>query len=140
MARINRITKGNTFLGLGLFGFFGLFGVIVLVIVGLFVAQPFLSHGTKDTAVVTVEDKERVVKNDDSYYLVWTDVQNEDGSETSEVFKVTDDFFQGKFNASDTYGQLDIGGTYEVTVNGFRIGLISEYRNILSVDGVVNEG
>lgn len=136
----NMARNGNALVKFGVGGFGVFFGLVVLFIIGSFIATPIISNTTKDTAVVTVEDKERIVKDDDSYYLVWTQVQGENGTETPEVFKVTDDFFQGKFNASDTYGLLKEGGVYEVTVNGFRAGLISEYRNILSIDAVVDKG
>lgn len=127
-------SKRFTLGGLGLIAFFGVFASIVVFVVGSFIAAPIISHTTKDTAIVTIEDKERVTKDQDSYYLVWTQVQNEDGTETAEVFTVTDDAAQWHFNASDIYGQLKEGQTYEVTVNGWRIPLVSAYRNILSVD------
>ena len=131
-----RLTLG----GFGLLAFFGVFASIVVFVVGSFIAAPIISHATKDTEIVTVEDKERIVKDEDSYYLVWTQVQNEDGTKTAEVFKVTDDAAQWHFNASDTYGQLKEGQTYEVTVNGWRIPVVSEYRNILSVDNTIATG
>lgn len=42
-----------------------------------------------------------------------------------------------KFDSSDVYGELEIGNSYEVRVVGWRIPLLSWYRNIIDVENEV---
>jgi hypothetical protein len=83
--------------------------------------------GTKDTVTITVQDKERVNQGESSRYLVFTD---------SEVFENTDTLLFGKFNSSDIYGRMEEGRTYEAEVVGWRIPILSAHRNILTVEEV----
>lgn len=85
-----------------------------------------------ETYVVTITDKERVNKGDSSKYLVYAD--SEDGE--SLVFENTDSLFHGKFNSSNVQGKLKEGKTYELTVVGFRIPILSSYQNIVNVEEV----
>lgn len=85
-----------------------------------------------ETYVVTITDKERINKNGSSRYLVYAD--SEDGE--SLVFENTDSLFHGKFNSSNVQGKLKEGKTYELTVVGFRIPILSSYQNIVNVEEV----
>lgn len=100
------------------------FVVVAGLFMALIIAVPVISYTTVDHVTVTVTDKERVVKRDDSYYLVFTE---------TEVFKNEDAFLFFKFNSSDVQGKLRVGETYDVKVNGFRVPFMSAYRNILKV-------
>lgn len=70
---------------------------------------------------VTIDDKERIVGNKSSYYLIFTDT----GS-----FKISDQFFYWKFNSSDLYGGLKRKSKYKITTHGYRIPFLSSYPNI----------
>ena len=78
-----------------------------------------------DTVTITVTDKERVVKSESSYYLVYTD---------DEVFKNVDDLMWGKYSSSDLQGKLRLDTTYKVTVDGWRVPFLSMYRNIIKIN------
>lgn len=90
---------------------------------------PYIS---KDTVTFTIIDKENVVNNNSSKYLIYT----KDAEDKFEVFQNTDNLFAFKINSSDIYGQIDVGKTYEATVYGKRIRIISLYRNILNISEV----
>gem|GEM_PF-1211649 len=88
-----------------------------------------------ETQRVVVTDKERQVKSDgdggiDSKYIVFTD---------KETFENTDSMLRGKFNSSDVQGKLHVGCTYDVTAYGFRNHFFSIYRNISDVKHVRTE-
>jgi len=85
------------------------------------------------TYTITVTDKERVNKGDDSKYLVYCDVVDGD---KDIVFENTDNFLRGKFNSSNIQAHLKVGKTYEVTVVGFRFPIFSAYQNIISVKDI----
>jgi hypothetical protein len=78
---------------------------------------------------IKVTGKERItVKNGDqvdSKYLIFTE---------NEVFENTDTLFRLKFNSSDLYGKIREGQTCTFVVNGWRVQLLSMYRNILSAE------
>jgi hypothetical protein len=45
-----------------------------------------------------------------------------------------DSFWMWKWNSSDVYGQLQVGKTYDCTVAGWRIGILSGYKNIIKCE------
>lgn len=97
-------------------------GFMVLLFVALIMATPFISYMTLDETIFTVEDKERIVSQESSYYLVFTD---------NGVYKNTDSLLQLKFNSSDLQGQLKRGKTYTCTKNYWRVPFLSMYENLL---------
>jgi competence protein ComGC len=78
------------------------------------------------TAIVT--GKERVTGlvggKIESFYLVYTD---------QGTFKLKDDMFRGNFYSSDVYGRIRQDSTYNFKTSGYRIGVVSEYPNIIEV-------
>ncbi len=107
----------------GLFGWLILFfilGIFLLLIVGTI----YLSYDSVDEIRITIKNKERINKGTDSYYLIFTE---------NEVFQNKDSLLFMKFDSSDVYNNLDIGETYQVKVNWYRINFLSEYRNILEI-------
>lgn len=102
--------------------------VISLTVIGIFAATSF--NDTEYT--VTVTDKERVVGNDSSYYLIFTEDQNGEVL----VFENTDNIFRGKFDSSNIQGELKIGCTYNITVVGYRVPLLSMYQNIIEIEHI----
>ena len=75
----------------------------------------------------TVLDKERVVKDQSSYYLIYTE---------SETLTIQDTIIKGQWESSDLYGHIKEGQTYTFTVYGWRSGFFSMYRNIISYEEV----
>lgn len=50
-----------------------------------------------------------------------------------EQFENIDDYMFLKFNSSDIFAELEVGKTYNVKVQGIRIGILNKYRNIVSI-------
>jgi hypothetical protein len=95
----------------------------LVAIVGIFIAYIAVGYIFKETITVTPTKTERV----SGRYLVFTS----DG-----VYKDVDDFRFLKFNSSDVYAKLSssLGRPVKVTVTGFRVPLLSMYKNIIKVD------
>ena len=99
--------------------------IVVLLIVGYFVAY----FSTVQEVTITVTDKERIVESHgssgvDSKYLVFTE---------DEVYENTDNFIFGKFRSSKLQGQFKVDSTYNVKVVGWRVGILSSYKNIIKI-------
>lgn len=103
--------------------------LIFLIIVVAVTAIDFIgsSYYSEDKITGTVLDKERVVKDQSSYYLIYTD---------TETFTIQDSTIKWRFDSSDVYGHIEEGKTYEFTVFGWRSGFFSMYRNIISYEEV----
>ena len=106
-------------------------GAIILAIIGILITPHFATMKTVSGAVIT--KTERVNTRDDSKYLVWTEVKTKTGVK-AETFENTDSILGWKWNSSDLHGQMKDGATCDLKVNGFRVGFLSWYRNILSTD------
>jgi hypothetical protein len=107
--------------------------VVILLFVLIFASAIVVEIKTSfndHTYIVTVTDKERINKSDDSYYLVYT----KDESGNVHVFENEDIMVRMKFNSSDVQGQLEEGQTYVFTVVGYRIPIFSWYENIIEVE------
>lgn len=102
----------------------------LLVIPVLIGVSSVLYYNSQESLYITVMDKERATYQEDSKYLIFT--ETEDGIE---VFENTDSFVFMKFNSSDIYAQLQEGGTYCVKVAGWRVPVMSMYRNIVGSCG-----
>ena len=81
------------------------------------------SHASLDEVTFTVSDKERVITEDDSYYLVFTD---------KGVFKNADAYWQLKFSSSTLQGKLVNGETFTCTKNFWRVPFFSWYENLIT--------
>ncbi len=104
--------------------------VIVAVIFALVLSFSVVASFNDTEYVVTVTDKERVIKEDSSKYLVFT--EDEQGNVL--VFENTDNMWRGKFDSSNMQGQLKEGNKYTLTVVGYRVPLLSMYQNIIKVE------
>jgi hypothetical protein len=97
-------------------------GLVVLV---LLVAIIPLYHSYKQEHVVrtTICGKEAVPTGNSGHeYRVYTS----DGT-----FKVTDHVVNGaRFSSADTYGRIRPGKVYDLKVYGWRIGILSKFKNI----------
>lgn len=102
--------------------------VVLLVIAGCG-GCAYKTWGTKTTETITVKSKERVENSsgNGAKYLVYTE---------DEVFENTDAWLNGKTGSSDLYNLLEEGQTYECEINGWRVSLLSWYRNLLSCEAV----
>lgn len=119
---MKRKFKSPKLLMLGLF--------VLFIVVSLVLTVPFSFNDHK--YIITVTDKERINKDDESKYLIFGDSDAEEDL----IFENTDTLLRGKFNSSNIYSKLKVGNTYEITVVGYRIPLISCYENIIKVNEV----
>jgi hypothetical protein len=116
----------------GLFGRVTLIEILVIVAIililiptiGAVVASLFLPFFNVNTHDITVTKVENVVHSSSSKYLIFTD---------GEVFENEDCLVKWKWDSSDDYNELKELGTFQVTTYGYRIPLLSMYRNIVEV-------
>jgi len=80
--------------------------------------------------IIKVTDKWVKRTNDRDLYLIGTE---------DEVFKIEDNIFIGKLNSSDIYNKIKIGHTYRITTTGVRSNFMSWYRNINTMEEVMEE-
>lgn len=103
-----------------------IFVAIIGVIVAAIFVYPILYWSSQEAITIQVTDREREAKDSGSRYIVHT---------PGEVFECADSWLYFKFNSSDVYSELQRGGKYRVLVAGWRIPLLSWYRNIIEVTG-----
>lgn len=106
----------------------------IKIVLGIMIAIIIISIGAdiffdtiKDTATITIEEKERINYNGSGYYLIFG--VDENGNDV--VFKNGDSVMYWKWNSSDIQSALKEGKTYEVTLAGVRIPFLSAYQNII---------
>jgi hypothetical protein len=99
--------------------------LLTLVVIGLLGAYPIAKYLTVETIEIKVQKTERITDGDESRYLIYTE---------DETFENTDTILFWKFDSSDVYGHMKEGEIYRVKVTGWRWKITSSYRNILSVD------
>jgi hypothetical protein len=98
-----------------------------IILIGALFILDFVgtSYYGEHTVTGKVLDKEKVVKNQDSYYLIYTD---------NETFTIQDSLIKGQWRSSDIYGHIEKGQTYKLSVFGWRSGFFSMYRNIVKAE------
>jgi hypothetical protein len=84
-----------------------------------------LRISTIDHTSVVITGKERINDGQESRYLVFTE---------NETFQNTDSTLNWKFNSSDIYGKLKEGQTCDMKVMGWRVPFLSWYRNIITAN------
>ena len=100
----------------------------IMMLIGLFAvvaAFPLTYILSAEEVIIYVSDKEVTSKEGVKKYLVYTD---------GEVFENTDTVWFFKFNSSDVYGSLKEGEQYIVKVAGWRKPFFSWYRNIIKIE------
>lgn len=105
------------------------FGMILafLAIVAVLFSYPMALMGSRTTVTATVNRTESVNSGKGHKYLVFTDVG---------VFENTDSLWFGKWDSSDVYNSLAVGGTYRFEVVGWRMPFFSMYQNIIAAEKV----
>ena len=93
-----------------------------IVVIGLIIFS-IICALNKDSVTATVTDKQ--VRGESGTYYVYTD---------EEVFVVKDSLFYSRWDSSDDWSMIEIGETYEFDVTGYRIPILSRYRNIIDYE------
>ncbi len=108
---------------------FKLLTVLIFVIILSLIIFAFFSETIKGEVVATVTGKDRIVKEESSFWIILTD---------QEPLMNRDSLVNMKFNSSDFQGLIHQGTKYRFIVTGFRIPYLSVYRNIISYELVDN--
>lgn len=98
--------------------------IIALIVLILLCFDAVFKYSTVDYQNVCVDSKERVITQDSSKYLIFTD---------KGVFENTDSLLFFKYNSSDLYAKLRNGSCYDIKRTGWRITFFSVYPNIIKV-------
>lgn len=98
--------------------------VVVILSVLFLITFPFIEKANEETIEIMVTEKS--IKPDQSNgYLIFTE---------NEVFEIEDDVAYWRWDSSDTYNKIKVGETYNCKVCGWRIPMLSTYRNIITAD------
>ena len=97
--------------------------IVFAIVASIFVYSIGYINSKKQVEFVVTE-KERVVHGETSRYLVWSN---------NETFEITDSYLLLRFDSSEAYGRLLVGERYCGVVAGWRYQFLSWYRNIISI-------
>lgn len=99
-------------------------GIIIIVIIAVIGIN--FTYGNEQNIEITVKDKYiKRYSDNDTYMIVDTN---------DNAYKITDMLFLGKFDSTDIYNKLEIGGTYKIKTTGYRNNFLSEYPNINEIE------
>ena len=106
--------------------------IIIAVIILYNIGVTVLQNVNRETYTVTVTDKLRVtyghIWNTHKYLIFSIDENN-----VVRVFENTDSMPYLKFNSSDFYAKIEIGGKYTFKAVGYRLTYFSMYKNIIEM-------
>lgn len=97
--------------------------IYLIIITIVFYLLLYVPYGTVEWHKTTVSKTDIKKINDVDVYMIYTN----DGTYTLE-----DDMFFLNFSSSDLFGKIQENKTYLFKVNGFRIPILSMYKNIIS--------
>ena len=100
--------------------------VLAVLVLGSIAGCRAVYTSSRDHVTLTV--KEKAPSNDDSPYRVFTT--------DNRTFSVQDSHTYWDFRASDRWGALTVGATYDCLTEGWRFGFLSSYPNLLSCEPV----
>lgn len=102
-------------------------GVAAIAVTSLTGCQNAIQNGTTTCKVID-KDRSTEVKdgNSRSVFRIYTEGCGDDNA----TLGLADNFLAGNFNASDTFGRIKVGKTYEFTTVGVRNGFFSSFREI----------
>lgn len=104
-------------------------GVGCLIIVGLFlgiIGYTVMYALTTGSETIIIKDKWVKYSGQDAKYLI--------SSENEQVFQITDTLLKWRFDGSNLYSKLEKGQTCKVETQGWRFGMFSDYKNILTAN------
>lgn len=99
--------------------------LIFIIVAILILGYPVSYYLSSEEIEITVTKTERINQGEDSKYLVYTE---------NETFENTDSWLYLKFDSSDLYGHMKANETYKVKVAGWRWKFFSSYRNIVALE------
>lgn len=102
--------------------------MMVMVVVGLTGCEGGTSTHENEGEIVYVKDKWIKRVDDRDLYMIGTE---------NEVFKIEDNWI--KWNSADLYNSIEIGKRYRITTTGYRSTWSSSFRNINTVEEIIEE-
>lgn len=103
-------------------------GILFIIIAIFVVGYPIYYKYSSEIIEITIKDKERITtgtrENIKGKFIIYTE---------KEVFENSDSWMYLKFSSSDYQNRMDIGKIYRVKVAGWRIPILSKYRNIVEI-------
>ena len=109
-----------------------LYIIVGAIMIAVALSFSIISSFNDHTYTATVNDKERVLNNNNSYYLIFC----KDNEGNYYELQNTDSLFRWKFDSSNVYNRIEVGKTYRFTVVGYRINILSMYENIIEFEEV----
>lgn len=106
----------------------GCLGLIFLALIVIYLAASSLGAAfyNEHTATCTVSRMDRGGGDNSSRYRIYT---NQCG-----VLVDDDSLLRGKTNSADVWSEISVGHTYRLRIIGYRLGLTSNFPNILAVE------
>lgn len=98
--------------------------LFVMLVVGSGIGIASALH-REDAYGCRVIGKEAVASGDSNNYRVYT--------ENCDTLEVDDSLFAGRWNSSNVYSKIEPGQTYDFHLQGYRIPILSKFKNILEM-------
>lgn len=110
----------------------GCLGLIVLVLILVYLGSTTLAGAFyhEHTATCTVTRMDR--GGESSAYRIYT--------AQCGVLANADSLLRGKTDSADVWAQIAVGHTYRFRIVGYRLGLTSDFPNILAIEQEVHRG
>jgi len=99
-----------------------------VVLLVLLVVLPIVWNVHREEATVTVVERMTVSPGDAQHYLVSCEIEGQSGRH---VLIVADSLWYWRWNSSDVWSNLEVGKQYRVTTAGYRIPIMSRWKNII---------
>lgn len=98
------------------------------------IATSYKVNTHTETVTINVVEKERIAKtSSDSDGKVSTRIENNVYSET-ETYEVSDNLWLWHFTSGTVYASIKEGQTCDVTLSGYRVGILSWRQNIIKAE------
>ena len=101
-------------------------GIIVILFILVALGYDFIYSITYSDTTIKVKDKWVDVQNKEGKYLI--------GTESGEVFIIQDTLINMRYDSSTLYNKISVGQTCKIHTNGWRLPILSDYRNILTAE------
>ena len=90
------------------------------------ITYPITYALTSGEEIIIVKDKWVKYHGSDAKYLV--------SSEDGQVFEITDSIIRWRFDSSNLYADIDVDNSYDISYQGWRFAIMSDYKNILKAE------
>lgn len=101
--------------------------ICIIIIIFLFMTYIF-QYSNYSEAVIEIKDKFVKTYNGNGTYIITDNNDN--------TYKIEDLLFIWKFNSTDIYSSIEIGGKYKIYTTGIRFKLFSQYPNINKIEKI----